>query len=128
MKLSLVFAFVLFSLGAGAQQSSASKGPAVRLGNIEGTKTTIAAILATPQLTCTDNNCQVTEFQISFLPQGGEFWGPYTVKGSNKIPEAQLALLGKWKGTPVRVFIEGVKQSCGGKTLLSNPVILKCSE
>ena len=68
--------------------------------------------------------CDVTEFQISFMPKGANFIGPFTVKG-NQLTPAILKKIEAINEPECKIFIENIKVSCSGKEMKGKPILMK---
>ena len=94
------------------------------------THATYDQMLANPSLVCKQANCKVTEFDISFLPKGKDFLGPYHIKGSSLIDGMALKLMKQIKDSGyanTRVFIENIHISCNGQDMLARTIAMKCT-
>lgn len=86
--------------------------------------TDINAILKNPHITTSRTGCTITGFQISFLPQNEDFFGPFKLQG-NKLQANQIEFLRKYSGKSMRIFIEEIILSCNNKEEIEMPVIYK---
>lgn len=87
---------------------------------------TVDQMLANPVMLCREPNCEIEEFTISFLPEGKDFIGPYTIKGSPRVQEAPLKVLRRIKedgDKKVRVFIENIKVKHDGVEENLSPIV-----
>lgn len=80
-------------------------------------------ILEKPILTSLISGCQVSAFTVSFLPKGGEFFGPYKMQGS-LLTGKQLDILKENKNSTVRIFFEDIHASCDGRDSVLSHIIV----
>ena len=97
-----------------------------------GYKITYDQALENLKVTCKEADCEVTDFDISFLPdrKDANYWGPYTIKGSNLIQGTGLKTLQKFKEEKepvIKIFIDNIKIRRNGKEEVANPLFIKCS-
>ena len=137
MKQFLLFASLLlsFCVNAEAQVQDDNPDPVVSLGsiNIMTNTATVEQLLANRRVEMNRKDFQVKKFEVSllFIDANGddEYYGPFTVKGSNALPENIYQLI---EGKPAelkKIFIEGVEVVGPSKqTRYLNPIILTCSK
>ncbi|MFI5196910.1 MAG: hypothetical protein ACHQD8_07450 [Chitinophagales bacterium] len=107
-----------------AQKPIEKKSSSVTFGGIVGGSLPLQKILDNPIITPKDPNCEVTDFTISFMPDGGEYWGPFKINGS-KMTKNQLSYLSEFTKLKVRVFIEDIHLKCkNGDTSIASAVII----
>ncbi len=119
-QLRLIFAALvcMFSFSAMAQDM-----PAVRLANLEGPTATVEQILKHPKFNVLDPISVVTEFSISVAIKGGEYVGPFVIKG-DKLDENAISLIKKLdKGG--QVMIESIHVQSGNNIWTAKPFFLK---
>lgn len=91
--------------------------------------TTYDKVLAAPKVICNDPMDEITEYDISFLPKGAEYMGPYHVKGAT-MTEIAMNVIKKCREekTPTtRIFIENVTVRHNGREEKTNPVVMYCT-
>jgi len=74
------------------------------------THVTYDEVLANLRIMCNNPACEVVDFQISFLPKGEDFWGPFTTKGP-KIKQEQIDFIKKHKddkNPKMMIYIENI--------------------
>ncbi len=106
-----------------AQKEPVKKKPDVLLANLDANSMPLKTILANPVLVATKPGCKVTSFTVSFLPKGGEYFGPFKTEG-NTIKENQVNYLKEFTTMNVRIFVEEIHVNCGGRDSVVAPVIV----
>ena len=121
-KMFLCGLLTIISVGLSADITYAQNKPrknqyTVKLANSDSQKIALKTILKNPNLTTTYPGCEISNFTLGFLPDGGEFKGPYKISGS-KIPENNLNYLKVFTNMKVRIFIDEIHLKCNGKDSL----------
>jgi hypothetical protein len=89
---------------------------------------TYAHMLSYPVIECAEENCQVTGFTISFLPEGKDFRGPFAIKGSNKVQGVPFDYLNELNGSDIlrtRIFIESIHVRRNGKDEMARSIVFE---
>ncbi len=123
IKLLIAAMVCLLSLSLSAQVRKVEEVPLARLSNIEGPNVIVQNILANPRFNAMDPVSSVSEFTISFNVKGGEYLGPYTIKG-DRLTAHEIGII---RGLPVgsRIFVEHVQLQRGVNELSAKPILLK---
>ena len=85
-------------------------------------RTTRAEMLANTTLIADVAGALVKQYTISFLPKGGEYYGPFTVAGADLNDQARHKIKETAQGG--RIFIEGIKVVYNGTETAVPPVLL----
>ncbi len=67
--------------------------------------------------------CTISGFQVSFVPSGGNLFGPFRNKG-NKLTENQMNFLREFTEKKVKIYIEDITVSCGSDTTHANHIAI----
>jgi hypothetical protein len=97
----------------------------VRLANEKGKNIQLKTLLANPKLVSAKASCQVANFSISFLPEGGELYGPFRTEGA-MISDKHLNYLKAHAEYNIKIFIEHIHMTCNGKDVTELPIIVTC--
>ncbi len=127
MAICALLTIVFFSLANGAiyAQKTQNKYPyKVKLAGSDSVKVPLKTILANPKITTTHPGCEIASYVISFMPEGGEYFGPFSVKGS-AIPENNVNFLREFTNMTVKIFIDEIHLNCNGKDSLVQPAFFK---
>jgi len=127
MAFCILLSIAFFSLANGyiyAQKTQKQFPYKVKLADYDSAKVPLKIILANPKLTTTYPDCDIASYSISFEPDGGEYFGPFKVKGS-AIPENQVNYLREFTNMNVRIFIDELHLNFNGKDSLVNPWMFK---
>ncbi|MCD6011956.1 MAG: hypothetical protein K0Q79_1818 [Flavipsychrobacter sp.] len=132
-KLSVLFVLLLIAAASQSFAQNAQIRPTVTLGNIQP-KTSVTGkpeliatreeILANPTLMMPPPPCEILNFQVSILPKGKDFQGPYTVQGPH-LPPNVIDYIKGLEDPQGRIFIENINVKCGGQELHASPIIMK---
>jgi hypothetical protein len=80
-------------------------------------KVTYRQMLANPVISCINSNARITSFDISFVPKGKDFFGPFNISGSSKITGTALKLMQQLNDSgyqSTRVFVENIHANDNG--------------
>ncbi|MBE2289547.1 MAG: hypothetical protein IAE95_08340 [Chitinophagaceae bacterium] len=122
--IALLCGFALTSTSVDAQVKKEVKRSNVRLANEERNMISVRTILANPKLISAKASCEVTGFTISFLPEGGNVYGPFKTEGATIKPEHCKYLKDNAEAN-VRIFIENIRMSCNGTTVDEMPIVIR---
>jgi hypothetical protein len=94
---------------------------------IKALATTYDKVFANPKLICNEPNCEVTEFDFSYLPKGKDYQGPYHITGA----ALSQQVLGFFKtdslNPKTRIFIENITVRRNGKEEKTASLIMVCT-
>ncbi|MBL7693167.1 MAG: hypothetical protein JNM41_16355 [Flavipsychrobacter sp.] len=122
--LPLFFCAVFAPVEVSAQVKKEVKRSNVRLANEERNMISVRTILANPKLISAKASCEVTGFTISFLPEGGNLYGPFKTEGSAIKPE-HCKYLKENAEANVKIFIEHIRMSCNGTSVDEMPIVIR---
>ena len=132
-KLSVLFVLLFLTAASQSFAQNAQIRPTVMLGNIQP-KTSVTGkseyiatreeILANPTLMMPPPPCSIISFQVSILPKGKDFQGPYTIQGPHFTPEV-IDFIKGLEDPQGRVFIENIKVMCGNTEMSAATIIIK---
>jgi hypothetical protein len=117
--LAILF-FSLVTIQTYAQKASKKSHYRVKLADCDSPRVPLKTILANPKFTTNYPGCEIVSYSISFAPDGGNYFGPFGVKGSD-IPENNVNFLREFTTTKVKIFIDEVHLKCNGKDSLISP-------
>jgi len=120
----LLFLAAISSVEVSAQVKKEVKRSNVRLANEERNMISVRTILANPKLISAKASCEVTGFTISFLPEGGNLYGPFKTEGSAIKPE-HCKYLKENAEANVKIFIENIRMSCNGTSVDEMPIVIR---
>ncbi len=95
----------------------------VRLANEDRKNIQVKTLLAYPKLVSAKPSCEVTSFSISFLPEGGQLYGPFRTEGA-AIDEKQVNYLKEHAAENVKIFIEHIHLSCNGNDVTEPSIVV----
>lgn len=122
--LPLLFCVAILPTFVSAQVKKEVKRSNVRLANEERNMISVRTILANPKLISAKASCEVTGFTISFLPEGGNLYGPFKTEGSAIKPE-HCKYLKENAEANVKIFIENIRMSCNGTSVDEMPIVIR---
>jgi hypothetical protein len=106
-----------------AQNKTVKSKPNVRLANESNKNIQVKTLLANPKMVSAKSSCEVTSFTISFLPEGGEIFGPFKTEGAS-IMEKQIGYIKAHANENVKIFIEDIHMSCNGKDVTEQSIVV----
>jgi hypothetical protein len=65
-------------------------------------------------LTSVDESYTITEFELSIMPKGGEFRGPFKVRG-NELTDKEKNILKEYNGMSCKVFVGSIHAAHKGQ-------------
>jgi hypothetical protein len=95
--------------------------PPSKDGKIGMIVTTRAELQVSNKLVVEQKGCKVKSFSVSLLPNGGDFTGPFKVKGAELPDNIKTLIMEK----PGKLFLENIVVSCGKDSMHAKPILLK---